>query len=265
MLALLLAAAIAVTPETVVWKDGPPNLPAGSQIAVLEGDPKLPGIFTMRVRVPAGAQLAPHWHPRDERVTILSGSVELGFGTTADKGAVKRYGAGSFYVNPPRTMHYLYFPEDTVMQMTGLGPWKIETSDPAQQNPPVTATLTLREISPKGGEPVSASTQIAATVDYAIQDFRPGAYYFGVQFESTTPGRTFSVDRMVTRAEAAASAPPVSTLESATGSAHVTYDLSKVWTNANLRRPVRLKIALHELTSETTSRIVASTDWVEYR
>jgi quercetin dioxygenase-like cupin family protein len=125
--ALILAAAIAITPDAVVWKDGPPSLPKGSKIAVLEGDPRAEGIFTMRVRVPAGATLAPHWHPRDERVTILSGAVELGFGKAADRTKTKRYGAGSFYVNPPRAMHYLYFPEETVMQMTGIGPWEIET------------------------------------------------------------------------------------------------------------------------------------------
>ena len=133
MLALILAAAIAVTPDTVVWKDAPPNLPAGSKIAVLEGDPRGEGIFTMRVRVPAGASLAPHWHPRDERVTILSGAAELGFGTTADRVATKRYGAGSFYVNPPRTMHYLFFPEETVMQMTGVGPWEIHSGELAPE------------------------------------------------------------------------------------------------------------------------------------
>ncbi|HEX2061445.1 MAG TPA: cupin domain-containing protein [Thermoanaerobaculia bacterium] len=119
--------AIAFSPDAIVWKDGPPSLPKGSKIAVLEGNPQQEGIFTMRVRVPAGAALAPHWHPRDERVTILSGAVELGFGSVADRTNVTRYGAGSFYVNPPKVMHYLYFPEETVMQMTGVGPWEIHT------------------------------------------------------------------------------------------------------------------------------------------
>lgn len=127
-LTLILAAAIAISPDTIVWNDAPPSLPAGSKIAVLEGDPRAEGIFTMRVRVPAGASLAPHWHPRDERVTVLSGAAELGFGTTADKSKTKRYGAGSFYVNPPRTMHFIYFPEDTVLQMTGVGPWEIHAT-----------------------------------------------------------------------------------------------------------------------------------------
>jgi quercetin dioxygenase-like cupin family protein len=131
ILALLLVLAnapIAFTSEAIVWKDGPPSLPAGAKLAVLEGDPREKGMFTIRVRVPAGAKLAPHWHPRDERVTLLSGAAELGFGSTAERSATKRYDAGSFYVNPPRAMHYLYFPEETVMQMTGEGPWELFTT-----------------------------------------------------------------------------------------------------------------------------------------
>ena len=127
LLALILAAAIAVTPDTIVWKDAPPGLPAGSKIAVLEGNPKEYGLFTLRVRVPAGATLAPHMHPRDERVTVLSGAVELGFGSKADRSSTRRYGAGSFYVNPPNVAHYIFFPEETVLQMTGQGPWEIKT------------------------------------------------------------------------------------------------------------------------------------------
>lgn len=129
LLALVLAAAIAVPPESIVWKDGPPTLPRGAKMAVLEGDPRLEGMFTLRVLVPAGSKLTPHWHPRDERVTVLSGAVELGFGTTADPAATKRYGTGSFYLNPPREMHYLFFPEETVLQMTGQGPWEIHTEE----------------------------------------------------------------------------------------------------------------------------------------
>lgn len=129
LLALILAAAVAVTPDTIVWKDAPPTLPAGSKIAVLEGNPQSHGIFTMRVRIPAGASLPPHMHPRDERVTVLSGAVELGFGIKADRSSTRRYGAGSFYVNPPNVAHYIFFPEETVLQMTGIGPWEIKHVD----------------------------------------------------------------------------------------------------------------------------------------
>lgn len=125
--------AIAFAPDGIIWKEGPPSLPAGAKMAVLEGDPRGDGMFTLRVLVPAGSALAPHWHPRHERVTILSGAAHLGFGSVADRANTVRYGAGSFYVNPPRTMHFLFFPEETVMQMTGVGPWEIHAS-PVKEN-----------------------------------------------------------------------------------------------------------------------------------
>lgn len=125
--------AIAFKPAAIVWNDAPPNLPKGSKIAVLEGNPREDGMFTIRVRVPAGASLPPHWHPKPERVTILSGAAELGFGSTADPKNVVRYPAGSFYVNPPRVLHYVFFPEATEMQMTGTGPWEIRHDESAAE------------------------------------------------------------------------------------------------------------------------------------
>src|SRR5881227_926181 len=60
---------IGLTPDALAWTDGPPTLPPGSKMAVLEGNPKADGMFTMRVRIPAGSAIPPHWHPRQERVT----------------------------------------------------------------------------------------------------------------------------------------------------------------------------------------------------
>ena len=47
---------------------------------------KQEGMFTMRLRVPADSGLDVHWHPRDERVTILSGLVRVGFGEVLGRG-----------------------------------------------------------------------------------------------------------------------------------------------------------------------------------
>jgi quercetin dioxygenase-like cupin family protein len=91
--------AIQIDAKTIVWKDGPPSLAKGTKSAVLEGDPKSAGIFTMRLRVPAGAHIPPHWHPRAERVTILSGHVQVGFGDKWDHAALRSFHAGDFYVN----------------------------------------------------------------------------------------------------------------------------------------------------------------------
>src|SRR3954463_9937176 len=146
---------IGLTAEAMVWNDGPPTLPPGSKMAVLEGSPKAEGMFTMRVRIPAGSAIPPHWHPRQERVTILSGAVDLGFGTVANAGKTTRYRAGSFYVNPPRVMHFLYFPEATEMQLTGVGPWELQTTDINAPAEVPTATVTIRNVAPAAGSEVT--------------------------------------------------------------------------------------------------------------
>ena len=129
-LTLLPATAPAATMQpiqitTVTWKDAPPTLPAGAKIAVLEGDPKREGIFTMRLKIPAGAKVQPHFHPQPERVTVIWGEARVGFGDVYDVKKTRRFPAGSFYVNPPEAHHFLYFPRTTILQITGQGPWEL--------------------------------------------------------------------------------------------------------------------------------------------
>src|SRR5262245_60019369 len=66
--------AIAVfSPESLKWADAPPVLPGGAKVAVLEGDPAKEGPFVMRVKLPDGYRIPPHTHPKQERVTVISG------------------------------------------------------------------------------------------------------------------------------------------------------------------------------------------------
>ena len=116
--------------DTLTWQPGPPSLPAGSEVVVLEGDPRQAGLFTMRVRVPAGASLAPHTHPRHERVTVLSGVVGLAFGTSNDPTLLRVLRAGDYYVNPPEAAHYLRFAEESILQITTEGPWGLNYLKP---------------------------------------------------------------------------------------------------------------------------------------
>jgi quercetin dioxygenase-like cupin family protein len=127
---LLLAATPPGTIQThaksIVWKKGPVTMPPGSRIAVLEGDPSKPGIFTLRVKFPTGAVVPAHWHPRPERVTVLSGRVMVGFGNVVDSSTTREFRAGDFYVNPPDAHHYVIVPVETVVQITGEGPWEVK-------------------------------------------------------------------------------------------------------------------------------------------
>jgi hypothetical protein len=67
-------------PTEIAWKAGPESLPPGAKVAVLEGDPAKEGFFTMRLLLPDGYRVAPHWHPKVERLTIISGTLNLGTG-----------------------------------------------------------------------------------------------------------------------------------------------------------------------------------------
>jgi quercetin dioxygenase-like cupin family protein len=101
-------------------------MPKGSKIAVLEGDPRSEGMFTVRLRMPAGSVVKPHTHPRAERVTILSGRVAVGFGRTIERREARRFESGSFYVNPPSSEHYVLIEKESVLQITGQGPWQVD-------------------------------------------------------------------------------------------------------------------------------------------
>src|SRR6185437_16643754 len=66
-----------VSPKDIKWGDAPPSLPKGAKIAVLRGDPGQSGPFVIRIEVPAGYKVPPHWHSQDEALTVISGTFYL--------------------------------------------------------------------------------------------------------------------------------------------------------------------------------------------
>jgi quercetin dioxygenase-like cupin family protein len=125
------AAPTFVSPADVKWADGPPTLPAGTKVAVLEGNPKEPAPFTMRLKLPADAKLPPHFHPADERVKCISGEFNAGLGDAFDPAKAKKLPAGSFMMIPKGTHHFAFVKEETVVQLNGIGPWKLTYVNPA--------------------------------------------------------------------------------------------------------------------------------------
>ena len=57
----------AFTPDAVPYGPAPAFVPAGSQLAVLEGNPgATSGDYTVRLKMPDGYRISPHWHPKRE-------------------------------------------------------------------------------------------------------------------------------------------------------------------------------------------------------
>lgn len=119
------------TPDQIKWQPGPPSLLPGAQMAVLEGDPSKPGFFCMRLRLPDGYKVMPHWHPKQERVTVISGTLNLGMAEAFDPAATHPLTAGSYSTMPPGMRHFGFARGATEIQLATNGPWSINYVNPA--------------------------------------------------------------------------------------------------------------------------------------
>jgi quercetin dioxygenase-like cupin family protein len=123
-----------LTPSDIKWGPAPPSVPKGAQAAAIYGDPAKDGLFALRLKLPKGYHIPPHVHPKPEVVTVLSGTLALGEGDTADKSKTKPLPAGSFFAMSPGMKHYVYADEETVLQLNSTGPWGLtyvnEKDDP---------------------------------------------------------------------------------------------------------------------------------------
>ena len=121
---------VLVTPGDLQWQDGPASLPAGVQMAVVEGDPKQAGLFTMRLKMPADYHIPAHWHPVDEHVTVITGTFNIGMGDVLDTAKGTTLPAGSFAVMLAKVNHFAWTTTETVIQLHGVGPWGIHYVNP---------------------------------------------------------------------------------------------------------------------------------------
>jgi hypothetical protein len=111
------------TPEQIKYGPPPPFVASGAQLAVLEGDPTAStGDFTIRLKMPNGYKIAPHWHPKRENVTVISGKFKVGMGDKFDEAKMGTFPAGSFAYLDPDMHHYAMAVGETVVQVHGISP-----------------------------------------------------------------------------------------------------------------------------------------------
>jgi ketosteroid isomerase-like protein len=124
------AAHVSLAPASLTWGDAPPSLPPGAKMAVVAGDPGKSGPFTVRAQLPAGYKIAPHWHPTDENVTVLSGSFSLGMGEKWDEAALKDLPAGGFVTASAGMRHFAMARTAATIQVHGIGPLVLNYVNP---------------------------------------------------------------------------------------------------------------------------------------
>lgn len=118
-------------PADIQWQDGPPSLPKGVKLAVLEGNPAEEGLFTIRLSAPDGYRIPPHWHAAFEHVTVISGSFLLGMGEKFDETKLQVVPTGGFSFMAPGMRHFAVTRGETVVQVHAMGPWQLYYVNPA--------------------------------------------------------------------------------------------------------------------------------------
>ena len=121
----------AYTPDAISWGPPPPFVAPGAQLTVLEGDPGASsGTYTVRLKMPDGYRIAPHWHPKRENVTVISGTFKVGMGDTFDTEKMAAFPAGSFAFLDPDMHHYAMASGAVIVQVHGVSPLQFNYVNP---------------------------------------------------------------------------------------------------------------------------------------
>ena len=121
---------LAVSQDSLKWGAAPPAFPKGAQLAVVSGDPSKEGLYVVRLKLPAGYKVPAHWHPTDENVTVLKGTLRVGKGEKFEPSTLQDLPAGSFMRMPKTMRHYAQAKGETILQLHGIGPFEIHYVNP---------------------------------------------------------------------------------------------------------------------------------------
>ena len=116
-------------PDAIKWVASP-RLPKGAQVAVIHGNPAKEGHYIILAKFPDGFAVPAHWHSQTENVTVISGVFNVGMGDKLDKSRGEALGPGGFFSSGAKMNHYAWATGDTLIQVTGIGPFDVTYVDP---------------------------------------------------------------------------------------------------------------------------------------
>jgi quercetin dioxygenase-like cupin family protein len=119
------------TPDKIPYGRVPEFMAPGAHLAVLEGNPGAStGDFTVRLKMPDGYRISPHWHPNRENITVLQGTFKVGMGDSFDESSMASFGVGSFAFMDPNMHHYAMASGEVVVQVHGMSPLQFNYVNP---------------------------------------------------------------------------------------------------------------------------------------
>lgn len=109
----------------IKWGPAPAIFPAGARMAVLQGDPSRSDLFTVRLDLPKGYRIPPHFHPTDENITVINGTFLVGMGDAIDTRHTMALTAGGFATAPAQKHHYAIAKTHSIVQVHAMGPFQL--------------------------------------------------------------------------------------------------------------------------------------------
>ena len=85
----------------------------------------------LRLKFPANYDVAAHWHSMPERLTVLSGALNVGMGDKLDRQASQKLEPGGFVSLPAKMHHFAWTTTPTIVQISLQGPFDIFYVNPS--------------------------------------------------------------------------------------------------------------------------------------
>ncbi len=118
--------------QGLTWGPAPAVFAAGAQMAVVSGNPMAAGPYAIRLKLPNGYKIAPHFHPTDETVEVKQGVFLYGMGDTFDATAMKTMNVKDKGTLPANGHHYATAKGATIIEVSATtGPFVLTYVNPA--------------------------------------------------------------------------------------------------------------------------------------
>jgi quercetin dioxygenase-like cupin family protein len=85
---------------------------------------------------PTEQKSLPHWHPTEENITVLKGTLLVGMGETFDEAKLQALNVGNFVSLPKDMRHFAMSKGETIVQVHGVGPFEANWVNPSEVQPP---------------------------------------------------------------------------------------------------------------------------------
>ena len=125
------AAVLSAQEKELRWELAPAAFPPGAKMAVERGNPMKAGEFVVRFSFPDGYQIPPHFHPTDEHLTVLNGTLLAGMGDKLDMQMASPLAERDTITMPAQMHHFAIARGETMVSVRSQGPFKMTYVNPA--------------------------------------------------------------------------------------------------------------------------------------